>query len=255
MGSHLNGPITRIGNRHLNQMRRRGLVRLGRIDLDRWQSGRNHHLSGSHRRHLILAILLFLRRPTLKHADVRHGQKAPLECQFQIPILPRYRVMHRQQLGTVRKRRLHLHLPHHARHAGEHLIPTEQLRPHGHEVRDRPLSLHRLLPIGRGHRGPRPVPDHLHHLHGDQGPGLGNVEGKSSREAVLGESSGVVEVEVVGFAGAEVERSSLALGGSSVGRGDGCDTGGGERTVDVDGTDGRAANAAAAADTAASANG
>ena len=48
----------------------------------------------------------------MKHADVRHGQKASLEGKLQITIHVRYEIIDGEQLGPVGGGGLDLHLAH-----------------------------------------------------------------------------------------------------------------------------------------------
>mmetsp|Transcript_1945 Transcript_1945/g.3984 ORF Transcript_1945/g.3984 Transcript_1945/m.3984 type:complete len:332 (+) Transcript_1945:924-1919(+) len=223
VGSHLDGAVARVGHGDFDQVGRPGRVAAAAVvivgsgvDFDGGQRGRHQDLTRNEGLVLVFlpAFPLFL--PT-KNAQLRHGQETPLQRQGQIPVLPPDRIVHRQQLRPVGKRRLHLHLSHHGRHSGQDLIPSQESRAHGHEVRHGALPAKDDGGVAPAEARGLPVPDHLHHLHGDEGLRFGDVEFQSPRQAVLGQAPGVVEEEVVGFAGGQVEETAGKKGGAGVG--------------------------------------
>mmetsp|Transcript_11918 Transcript_11918/g.25924 ORF Transcript_11918/g.25924 Transcript_11918/m.25924 type:complete len:507 (-) Transcript_11918:121-1641(-) len=223
VGSHLDGAVARVGHGDFDQVGRPGRVAAAvvvivgsGVDFDGGQRGRHQDLTRNEGLVLVFlpAFPLFL--PT-KNAQLRHGQETPLQRQGQIPVLPPDRIVHRQQLRPVGKRRLHLHLSHHGRHSGQDLIPSQESRAHGHEVRHGALPAKDDGGVAPAEARGLPVPDHLHHLHGDEGLRFGDVEFQSPRQAVLGQAPGVVEEEVVGFAGGQVEETAGKKGGAGVG--------------------------------------
>ena len=103
--------------------------------------------------------------------------------------------MHRQQLGAVGKGRFDLHARQQAGHARLHVARAEQRLSQRHQV---------------GH-AVGAVADGFHHLHADQRDGFGVVEAQAPRQTVLREAARLVQLQVIDFAGTQVEVAALLL--------------------------------------------
>jgi len=122
-------------------------------------------------------LLLGAQRGEQRRRIGGQGQERPGQRQAEIALLGGDGGVDRQQLGAIGKGGLDLHVLHHLIDSWLDVTSAQELLAQCHEIGDRFV----------------PISDALHHLHGDEGDGLGLVEPDAPGQTVLGQTASIVQ--------------------------------------------------------------